>query len=69
MNYFMCFSLDQLNYITKTWVRYYSTLRPHRGLGMNTEVLAETFKPQTHGVVCCKHELGGIIKSYYHQAA
>lgn len=33
LNYFMCFSLDQLDYIKTTWVAYYNTLRPHRGGG------------------------------------
>jgi len=26
LNYFMCFSLDHLNYIIKTWVTHYNTL-------------------------------------------
>jgi len=65
----MHFSLDQLDYITKTWVHYYNTERPHRGIGMNNEVLDETFQPQAHGTARCKQLLGGIIKSYYRQAA
>ena len=69
LNSFMCFGLDQLDYIKTTWVRYYNTRRPHRGIGMNNEVLDETFAPQYHGPVRCKQELGGIIKSYYRQAA
>ena len=65
----ICFSLDQLDYIKTTWVAYYNTLRPHRGIGMNNDVLDETFRPQLHGVVRCKRQLGGIIKSYHREAA
>ena len=69
LNYYICFSLDQLDYIKTTWVTYYSTLRPHRGVGMMNDVLDEAFKPQLEGRVRCKQQLGGIIKSYYRDAA
>ena len=69
LNYFMCFDLDQLDYITKTWIHYYNTPRPHRGVGMTNDVLDETFQPQLRGTVRCKQGLGGIIKSYYREAA
>lgn len=69
LNFFMCFSLGQLNRISSTWVTYYNTLRPHRGVGMKNEVLDETFRPQFHGAVRCTQQLGGIIKSYYREAA
>ena len=69
LNNFICFSLDQLDYITRTWVHYYNTVRPHRGIGMNNEVLDKTFQPQAHGTVRCKKQLGGIIKFYYRDAA
>ena len=69
LNHFICFSLNQLDYIKTTWVTYYNTLRPHRGVGMTNDVLDETFEPQTEGRVRCRSELGGIIKSYYRDAA
>ena len=69
LNYFMCFSRDQLDYITDTWVRHYNTERPHRGVGMNNEVLDPTFRPQCYGTIRCKQQLGGLIKSYYPEAA
>jgi putative transposase len=65
----MCFDLDQLDYITKTWAHHYNRLRPHRGIGLNNEVLDETFQPQRHGAIRCKQQLGGIIKSYCRDAA
>ena len=69
LNYFMCFSQEQLDYIVRTWVRHYNAERPHRGVGMNNEVLDKTFRPQSSGRVRCRQQLGGIIKSYYRDAA
>ena len=69
LNYFMCFDLDHLDYITKTWVAHYNSERPYRGIGMNNEVLDKEFKPQIEGAVRCKQQLGGIIRSYYREAA
>ena len=69
LNFFMCFSLDQLHYITQTWVRHYNTQRPNRGIGINNNVLDEQFKPQCAGPVLCRQKLGGLIKEYYREAA
>jgi putative transposase len=69
LDHFLCFSLGQLRHIVSTWIRHYNEFRPHQGFGMNNEVLDETFEPQTVGPIRCKHELGGIIKSYYREAA
>ena len=69
LNYFLCFDFDQLDYILRAWVCYYNTQRPHRGIGMNNEVLDTKFAPQSHGAVRCRQQLGGIIKSYYREAA
>jgi putative transposase len=65
----VCFSLDQLDYIKKTWGTYYNnTLRPHKGVGMTNDGFDQTFQPQFHGTVKSKQQLGGIIKSYYRDA-
>ena len=45
------------------------TLRPHQRFGIDNEILDENFEPRTVGQVRCKEELGGIIKSYYREAA
>ena len=37
LNFFMCFNIDQLDYIKTTWVTYYNMLRPHRRVGMTNE--------------------------------
>jgi hypothetical protein len=36
---------------------------------MKNEVLDKTFVPQSDGAVRCKQQLGGLIKSYYRDAA
>ena len=61
--------MKHLDYIVYTWVKYYNTERSHRGIGCNNEVLDESFKVQTIGEVRCRHQLGGVIKSYYREAA
>ena len=69
LNLFVCVDPAQLDYITTSWLRHYNFLRPHRGIGKNNEVLDKSFRPQTHGAVRCEQQLGGIIKSYYREAA
>ena len=69
LNQFMCFSIDHLHYITRTWIRYYNTERPHRGKDIGNRVLNVDFKPTVKGEVKCNEQLGGIIRSYYREAA
>ena len=45
LNQLICFSLDQLDYVSTTRVRHYNTRQPPRGIGMNNEVLDETYRP------------------------
>jgi putative transposase len=69
LNQFICFSRDQLDYVNRTWIEHYNTERPHRGIGMKSEVLDPDFKPTTEGRIRCKQKLGGIVTSYYREAA
>ena len=69
LNHFICFSRGQLDYILRVWLKHYHEQRPHRGVGRDNTVLDETFVPQTEGRVRCKTDLGGILKSYYREAA
>jgi putative transposase len=69
LNNFICFSRGQLDYINRVWLKHYHEQRPHRGVGRDNTVLDETFVPQSQGSVRCKSELGGILKSYYREAA
>ncbi len=69
LNYFVCFSRDQLDYIVRTWVKHYNTERPHRGVGIDNNVLDASFRPRSLGTIRCKRQLGGIVTSYYRDAA
>jgi putative transposase len=69
LNYFVCFSQRQLNYILQTWVKYYNTERPHRGRGVENNVLAPGFHAKGEGRVRSKEQLGGVIRSYYRDVA
>ena len=69
LNHFVCFSRSQLDYIARTWVKHYNTERPHRGTGIDNNVLDRSFRPQTQGPIRCKRKLGGIVTSYYRDAA
>jgi putative transposase len=69
LNHFVCFSLGQLDYIVKSWVTHYNTTKPNRGFGIGNRVLDADFRPQSRGAIRCKEQLGGLIKSYYREAA
>ena len=69
LNHFICFSRGQLDYILRVWLKYYHEQRPHRGVGRDNTVLDKSFVPNTEGRIRCKTELGGILKSYYREAA
>ena len=53
----------------KDRLKYYHEQRAYRGIGRDNTVLDEGFVPKTEGRVRCKSELGGILKSYYREAA
>ena len=65
----ICFGKDQLDYIVRTWVKHYNTERPHRGSGIDNDVLDRSFRPRIHGTIRRKQQLGGIITSYYRDVA
>nr|CRH05948.1 putative integrase core domain containing protein [Candidatus Magnetococcus massalia] len=69
LNFFICFSQSQLNYILSAWVDHYNHERPHRGVGRDNTVLDVNFSAARDGPIQCKERLGGIIKSYYREAA
>ncbi|MGY6694555.1 MAG: integrase core domain-containing protein [Roseinatronobacter sp.] len=45
LDFFVCFSRSQLDYILRTWVRHHNTARPHRGRGIGNNVLQVDFRP------------------------
>jgi len=69
LNHFICFSREQLDYINRTWLNHYNTERPHRGIDIGNEVLDRSFSSKLKGRIRCKRKLGGIVTSYYREAA
>jgi len=69
LNFFVCLSRSQLDYILQTWVRHYNTERPQRGRDIGNNVLQVDFRPARDGPVCRKSQLGGIITTYTRDAA
>ena len=69
LNYFVCFNEMQLNRISTKWLAHYNFHRPHRGKGIDNNVLDVDFTPKSEGRVKCKQSLGGILKHYYREAA
>ncbi|MEO5368870.1 MAG: transposase [Magnetococcus sp. DMHC-1] len=69
LDFFVCFSRSQLAFICTTWLRHYNTERPHRGAEMGNNVLDVKFKAARDGPIRSREALGGIIRSYYREAA
>lgn len=69
LNHFVCYSLEQLDYIIRIWLCHYHEQRPHRGVERNNTVLDVDFVPQSKGQVRCRTQLGGLIREYYREAA
>lgn len=69
LDFFVCFSRSQLDYILQTWVRYYNEERPHRGRDIGNNVLQVDFRPVRDGQIQRNRQLGGIITSYSRDAA
>ena len=69
LDFFVCFSRSQLDYIVRIWVRHYNVERPHRGRDIGNNVLQVDFRPVRDGPILRKRQLGGIITSYTREAA
>jgi putative transposase len=69
LDFFVCFSRSQLDYVLRTWVRHYNVERPHRGRDIGNNVLQVDFRPARDGPICCRRQLGGIVTSYTRDAA
>ena len=69
LDFFICVSRRQLDYIVKSWVRYYNMERPHQGKGIGNNVLDVDFKARKEGIINSREKLGGLIRSYYREAA
>jgi putative transposase len=69
LDFFICFSRSQLDYILRTWVRHYNIERPHRGRDIGNNVLQVDFRLTRDGPIRRNRRLGGIVTSYTRDAA
>ena len=69
LNHFVCFSIEQLDYINREWLVHYHEHRPHRGVGRDNTVLDDKFVPVDGGEVRSRTRLGGLLREYYREAA
>jgi len=61
------FGEKHLRYVIENYISHYLRERPHRVLGRRI-IEPETPMP-TEGPVLCRERLGGLLKTYYRQAA
>jgi len=68
LNKMILFGERHVRYVVEQYVEHYNLERPHKGLGYSRPV--EPDKPPTReGEVKCHERLGGLLKSYYREAA
>lgn len=61
------FGEKHVRYVINQYVEHYNTERPHQGLNNNRITPPET--TDIVGRIRCRERLGGLLKSYYRQAA
>jgi len=69
LNHFVCFNLEQLNYIVGKFLRYYNEFCPHQGKGIDNRILDSNWQPPPPvGKVKRQRILGGLLNHYYRDA-
>jgi len=69
LNHIVGLSRGQIDYVVNLWVSHYNTVRPHRGKGIDNNILDVDFAPKTKGEILCEQKLGGLITEWYREAA
>lgn len=62
------FGEKHLRHVISEFMAHYHEDRPHQGLG-NERITKPTQEPPAQGPVLCRERLGGLLKTYYRQAA
>jgi len=68
LNKMILFGERHLRHVVSEYVEHYNTDRPHQGIG-NRRINEPTAPPPQDGPVLCRERLGGLLKSYYREAA
>ena len=61
------FGEQHVHHVITEYVAHYNTERPHKGLDYNRPV--ESAPLSREGPIQCRERLGGLLKSYYRDAA
>ncbi len=67
-NKIVFFSERQIRYVMEQYVEHHNLERPHKGLGYRRPVEPDE-SPPMEGEIACRERLGGLLKSYYREAA
>ena len=67
-NKMILFGENHVRLVTQNYADHYNTERPHQGMG-NRRLTEPDEPPPKEGVVKCRERLGGLLKSYYREAA
>lgn len=62
------FGERQIRHVVGEYVEHYNLERPHKGLEYRRPVEPQESPPE-EGKIACRERLGGLLKSYYRQAA
>jgi putative transposase len=68
LNKMILFSEAHVRNVVSNYVDYYNVDRPHQGMG-NRRLTQPAQPPPKEGIVLCRQRLGGLLKSYFRQAA
>ena len=62
------FGEARVRHVIQQYAEYYNKERPHQGMG-NRRLTEPPDPPPRDGPVLCRERLGGLLKSYFRQAA
>ena len=68
LNKMILFGEKHVRYVIESFVEHYNKERPHKGLDYCRPVEPDD-PPTMEGTVMCNERLGGLLKSYYREAA
>ena len=68
LNKMIFFGGRQIRHAVQCYADYYNHDRPHQGMG-NRRLTEPAEPPPKEGRVLCRERLGGLLKSYYREAA
>jgi putative transposase len=68
LNKMILFGERHVHYVVNEYVSHYNTERPHKGLDYHRPIESDVPLPR-EGPIQCRERLGGLLKSYYRDAA